>query len=725
MQIVEVKNSIAKVFYNPAENNILPSDFILIDDSYQKVIAQVIDIETTENFKNTIAVLRLALYIDKDENLTYYNGYIPSKHSKLYYINPDEIIELIKDSEKNIYFGALSNHPQCFVKTGFSIIDENLFIQSDKSDKTAVVVKNLISELDKNNKKSILLDFNGQYNDLTDVVKLKISENLKLPLNISAFDTILENDVIDCPVQDRALIQSIILELREYLKTVKEQFISFNSFKQIVDNEFNSNPVSGLMLLRNKLWFYAQENIFADNKKQFDVIDNLFLKENTILIDASDISEKWYKLIINTVAELVNNNCYLFVSLNDVNIDKKSLVKLYNKKNITPVISTSYESSYANVLKSICHNQLLFKPSFYINEHDYYCSLVNKMNADEFILFGETTLYLPLLLELKLFDVNTAEKVLENDIKKDVDKFLSPQNSVISKVSSKEEPKIQENISEEEFLDSDFEFLDEIENADNNQEQFIVESSEEAVINEPVQNNATENISGGQSDLADKAEPDEDIVIINEANITENEFETDIAETSLEKNEINNSAETETDLSKTEEDLIHDEKINSEAEEAAELPQKEELSVNEEELNTNTDEEITSIDELIDKITESTTAKTEQDENVINENLLENTENTEESAKDAQKNKTPEVQEEIISRTVKEVPIYETHISPNDIAETMPFKIGDKVYHPKHGKGVIEGFANYSNKILFCQISFENVGRRILDPNISGLEKIS
>ena len=52
------------------------------------------------------------------------------------------------------------------------------------------------------------------------------------------------------------------------------------------------------------------------------------------------------------------------------------------------------------------------------------------------------------------------------------------------------------------------------------------------------------------------------------------------------------------------------------------------------------------------------------------------------------------------------------------------YKIGDKVYHSKHGIGVIEGFANYSNKILFCQIDFENVGRRILDPRVAGIEKV-
>ena len=74
----------------------------------------------------------------------------------------------------------------------------------------------------------------------------------------------------------------------------------------------------------------------------------------------------------------------------------------------------------------------------------------------------------------------------------------------------------------------------------------------------------------------------------------------------------------------------------------------------------------------------------------------------------------------------KQLTVYETDIADNSEEENkLQFEIGDKVYHPKHGKGTVEGFANYSNKILFCQIEFEKVGRRILDPRIAGLEKIN
>ena len=94
MQIFDVKSDIARILYDSTQNHLLPSDFLLIEDSNQKLIAQVINIEMTDDVKN-MAVLRLALSIDKDDNLSYYNGYIPSKNSKVLYINPDEIVELV------------------------------------------------------------------------------------------------------------------------------------------------------------------------------------------------------------------------------------------------------------------------------------------------------------------------------------------------------------------------------------------------------------------------------------------------------------------------------------------------------------------------------------------------------------------------------------------------------------------------------------------------------
>ena len=59
MQLLEVKSNIAKIEYNPAVNHILPSDFLLIEDTNQKLIAQVINISSAEKSDNNIADVRL------------------------------------------------------------------------------------------------------------------------------------------------------------------------------------------------------------------------------------------------------------------------------------------------------------------------------------------------------------------------------------------------------------------------------------------------------------------------------------------------------------------------------------------------------------------------------------------------------------------------------------------------------------------------------------------
>jgi hypothetical protein len=93
---------------------------------------------------------------------------------------------------------------------------------------------------------------------------------------------------------------------------------------------------------------------------------------------------------------------------------------------------------------------------------------------------------------------------------------------------------------------------------------------------------------------------------------------------------------------------------------------------------------------------------TEDDLNFIEENqMIEESENYEE---------TPPV-----------VPVYP--VEDETVVESVEgFAQGDSVSHPRYGRGIVEKIIKYGNKTL-CSISFENVGRRLLDPTISELTK--
>ena len=68
------------------------------------------------------------------------------------------------------------------------------------------------------------------------------------------------------------------------------------------------------------------------------------------------------------------------------------------------------------------------------------------------------------------------------------------------------------------------------------------------------------------------------------------------------------------------------------------------------------------------------------------------------------------------------VPVYPAGSEDLGDDNGTDFKQGDTVSHPRYGRGVIEKIIKYGNKTL-CSISFENVGRRLLDPSISELTK--
>ena len=68
------------------------------------------------------------------------------------------------------------------------------------------------------------------------------------------------------------------------------------------------------------------------------------------------------------------------------------------------------------------------------------------------------------------------------------------------------------------------------------------------------------------------------------------------------------------------------------------------------------------------------------------------------------------------------VPIY----SADDIEQkdNQVLEPGDRVSTPKYGEGVVEKMIKYGNKML-CSIEFPNIGRRLLDPAMSEITKLS
>ncbi|MBQ3640920.1 hypothetical protein II906_03215, partial [bacterium] len=381
---------------------------------------------------------------------------------------------------------------------------------------------------------------------------------------------------------------------------------------------------------------------------------------------------------------------------------------------------------------------------------------------NEMVLFGEDTLYLPLPLYINEFDEDTADGVIENEIKKDVDKLFSLKKSSIAENVKKAETPLETEIVEEGSLfssDDDFEDMPEnVEETEDNEliteevEELVPEgdenilSEDEAIVeehsspeepSEMVNKTPEDDFTVSDLDFLDELEDINNEIYSTDINedetLSENEIddimnepfidENVLADEKKEQSEDNNSIDVQEETEQPVEDNIQENVIQDENINEVEEPQEDILNVEEEEIIP--DENVSESDVETQEEAEEETEKEETEQKNAES---EETEQEEKSAIDdiidnIYEDNSNQEEQETPSQNSEELTVYETDTQPSSVEE-LPFKVGDKVYHPKHGKGVVEGFTNYNNKITFCQIEFENVGRRILDPKVANIQKI-
>lgn len=424
MQLLEVKNDIAKILYSPTEKQLLLSDFILLEDVNQSLICQITGIESSSNDNSNIATVKLSLSINKNSNLTTYNGYIPSKDANVIYINPQEIAQLIKSSKTNLYWGKLSAHNDVPIYIGLNFLRDKAYIRCDNVDNSQLLNANLIYNLQFNKKRTVVFDTEGCFRHIAPASVLTLGRNFKLPLNTQAFEFIATNDLTECSVESKAFIQGILLELEEYAQSLDSKFIPFSLFKKVIDEQAKFNSIPELLILRNKILRYEQFGIFAETEEQFQIFNDYLAKSTITTIDSSSIDEKYQKLLLKIITAQINKKCYLIFNVTDYNTDKQTIAQIYDNNNIRPVVTSSYDYKFSSFLKSHCKNSVLFAPIDKRTDDDGYGLFQNKLRQREFIVYGENTFYMPLILKLETIDKNIFEKLLNDETKEDVDKFV-------------------------------------------------------------------------------------------------------------------------------------------------------------------------------------------------------------------------------------------------------------------------------------------------------------
>ncbi len=740
MKVLEIKNNLVKIAYD-VKDNLALSNFVIIEDTNTPYVAQVVNIkaDSTTNF----AIVKLLFTFNEEGILKNYNGTIPSTKANVSILPSNELLDIIP-IEDPIRMGQLAQQ-NVELKVDKTIFDNNLLICSNNLENTSTLLNNILKQF-KN--KVVIFDTDGQFDWEN---KLYFGKEFKLPLNYDTINFIYDTELEDVDATSKAIIQDIFIEVQEYTKTLPEGYLPFETFLNVVDQQYKETQITELVLLKNKLLKYRDLNVFAETLKDVLNLSIAIEKSDITVIDISDMPHTLQKEIMSYTYNIMNSiksDIYSFVKIDNSNTDKKLLKKFLVRSNVYTTIICSHEYKYLPEIKEAAQNLILFAPLTLQHDFASYNTFLNKLNSDEFIIYGAHTQNIPLIVELDDIEIdeNTEDDLKKQDTQTD---NIVPMPEI--KPSSKEEKEkeedeiIEENTIEEEEINS--------ETNENSLEMPEVEYPDITIDEIPIEQN------NNQTEETEIISVDEDIQLNNKIapvdNILSIEEELPTEPTIIENNSSTNNPEniiiedspieitTEEPNTQNENLEIYNSENNIEEIEEDEIEPQIELqepeidySVEDIDIEENFGEPqiIENNDDLIEQVAKDvdkafyeklpdenyelpdndnieTDELTEDDLNLIDDLAIDDT--------NMQLDNSFQESENIEQTPV--VPIYETEdLEPKENQKLEP---GDRVSTPKYGEGIVEKMIKYGNKML-CSIEFPNIGRRLLDPAMSEIIKL-
>ena len=650
MSLLEVKNNLLKFCY---EEDLILSGFVRVTDPKNSYIAQVLHLEATRVGKVAIAKI---LFMFNNEEISSYNGSIPSLRAEVSAIDSSVLLNTLEKTAP-LNLGVLAQQNQkLFVD--MSVLNDNPIICAEKFFATKVFLNNLAIQLQFNKKKVVVFDTTGIFK----AGKLTVTKDFKLPLNTSAINYVYEHGFEDATAETKALIQSIFEELSEYSKTVP--YIPFNSFKAVVDAEFNRTKLIQLILLKNKIKQIGDLNIYGESEADFALLNSKIQTDNTIVIDISTVAEGLQKECIKYVYSLLQasgEEFYAFLPLSNGNSDKEILSEVYNAENVHTTVICGYDYKYLNALKQTSKNMFMFTPLKQQKDFGGYNIFLQKLAEDEYIAYGKMTKFVPLIV--KLHPIKSDEIVVTQPTVQPVEQPAAQPEQIVAEP----EPVVEEPIEEVEEPVIE--------------EETVMESVEETPVEEEIE------------DIVEEPIVEEPVV---EETLVEEEVEEDEEEEepqTASEEELTQALNEVPDLEEDEEELSDDD-----------LDMIEELS------NAEEPEQIES--PVVEPVAEQ--------EPVISEPV------EEQPIPAPQPEPIPAPQPErppVMENKNPTVPVYSAEIPEEDKVGGVVLQQGDRVLHEEFGEGIVEKMINYGDKEL-CSINFASVGRRLLNPEITEMRKI-
>lgn len=673
MKLLEIKNNLVKLSYAETENPIL-GRFIILGSNEKSYVAQFVNLKS--DTINNYAIAKLLFTFTPDGVVDNYDGSVPNMDSELSFLAAEELLNLLP-IETPVKIGNLAQQDE-MLSLDISVFERNftIFVEKDSNKKT--FISNCVRQLFQMKEKSVIVDTCNLFEDYPKIV---FSKDFKLPLNSKMIDYIFEYELAEVDAPTKAVIQDIFYAVQQYIDTLDFKFLPIDNFVDVVANQYKDIQMPELALLKNKLLKYRDANVFANTKEEVLAFKEKLNAKNCSIIDIKDINEPLQKEVMSFIHQALTEYekyIYFFAPLTDNNSDKKLLKQFINNNHVFTTILVSSSYKYAQELKQHAQNILLFTPNDMNHDFAAYNTFLNKLNSDECIAFGKLTQGIPFIVDMSDLELDlTLEDVLGDKYQ-----FVPISDNMQLVKTDEYGNKTPVNLAPELTQDDVVQSTQEEQTLEYApiQEEISDFSQEETVIDEEI------------PQIEESGIIDEPAIELPQESVEDNNK--NIVEPV--SNILDDESISEEDQGLTEDDLELDP-----------LPEQEDLqSFDEEDLT----------DEPLD---EDSTALTEDDLNFIDDNQI------------AQPSSMYEEQEPEITDDYQESPYIEeqTPVVPVYPAEQEPaeesedFQQGDSVTHPRYGRGVVEKIIKYGNKTL-CSISFENVGRRLLDPTISELKKL-
>ena len=786
MQVIQTINDTIRILFSPEEEDFKLLDFLLVQESDNKYLAQIIEIyDDKYDASQNVARVKLFFKVNENGEVFGYDHFTPSKECEISKLKKEEILTFINEGKEalNIGLDYRSEEP---LDINLDFLKNNAVIFADRIDHSNNISASFARTLSRYNKHSVIFDFTGAL-EIKNAEKLKITKDIKLPLDFYSLDYIWEKGLSTASLETQAICREIFNEVKTFAKNTPDGFIPFDKFLNVVEIQYKATPIIELTVLLNKLKAYQKNNIFAKSKKDFEAVKKAVDKNDITIIDFSEVKTSWHKEFCDFVIRNMQDDVFVFLRLNETNTDVDLINFIYDKKPKTHFISSvSYSFSKMPHIIERAQNYVLLPTLNPKRDFGAASFELMSINKDECILFGEDTENFIFTIKNDRFESNVgnAPKALKKTRLKLSDSGIKTGNALKEKFRAAHKEEVEQQGEDNVLTEEELEFFAQFEEPVNEK---AIEEEEKTPVKKPEESDAIEHyeeeISPQEtSEALDEIETPQEEEIIAEEHVEEIQEDSEISDNEVqEENEPENvvieeeqpeqeiqleeiseqepvleqdliieTEEPEEEIQKTTEEEIIEQEPYVETE-----PKKDNINTQEEVLidtKDSSEEEIEDKEEELSeknfqnifKETQEETAEEETQEDTFSleelaQQSVENAfnqvideEDEKEEHPQEQKNDSSalviddnvvidleKIKEHIDTKNGSELPIFK---NKTEVKEKETFNTGDKIEHDKYGKGEVVKVINYANRSLL-QINFEEIGKRLLDPDIANIKK--